>query len=238
MSEKEAIPKNTPIRIVCDLRECVSAVNIELERLSTLEYQVEVKLEQLSVGDYLLSDDVIIERKTISDLETSIIDGRIFSQLQNLLQVKKPGLIIEGNLEKLLNDNSRIQKKAVIGLITSIGLDYKIPIFFTKNQKETAEFLYNIAKREQIGNGSNGDIKLRFEKTKMSFSQRQLFILESFPDVGPTVAKSILKEFKTLKNVANASIADLQKVPKLGPKKADKIKYLFERKFGESKEEE
>jgi len=238
MSEdKIPTPKNTRIKIICDMRECVSSVNQELERLSSLEYQVEVKLEQLSVGDYILSDDVVIERKTIADLETSIIDGRIFSQLQNLLQVKKPGLIIEGNFEKLFSDSSRIQKKAIIGLITSIGLDYKIPIFFTKNQKETAEFLYSIAKREQIGNGSNGDIKLRFEKTRMNFSQRQLFIMESFPDIGPTVAKSILKEFQTLKNVANASILELQKVPKLGPKKADKIKYLFERKFGDDKEE-
>ncbi len=238
MSEdKIPTPKNTRIKIICDMRECASAVNLELERLSSLEYQVEVKLEQLSVGDYILSDDVVIERKTIADLEISIIDGRIFSQLQNLLQVKKPGLIVEGNFEKLFSDSSRIQKKAIIGLITSIGLDYKIPIFYTRNQKETADFLYSIAKREQIGNGSNGDLKLRFEKTRMSFSQRQLFIMESFPDIGPTVAKSILKEFKTLKNIANASITELQKVPKLGPKKADKIKYLFERKFSDDKDE-
>ena len=81
-------------------------------------------------------------------------------------------------------------------------------------------------------------MKLRFAKTRMNFSQRQLFILESFPDVGPTLAKSILKEFKTLRNVANASIDDLKKVQNLGPKKADKIKYLFDRKFGDSKEED
>jgi len=221
------------ITIICDIRECASQVNIELEKLSSLETIVGIKLEQLSVGDYILSDDVVIERKTISDLETSIIDGRLFSQLPNLLKAKKPGLIIEGDINKLFSDNSRIQKKALIGIITSIGLDYKLPIFFTKNQKETAEFLFNIAKREQLGNGNN-ILKLRFEKTRMNFSQRQLFILESFPDVGPTLAKSILKEFKTIRNVANASIIDLKKVRRLGPKKADKIKYLFERKFGDS----
>jgi Fanconi anemia group M protein len=237
MSETKQEPKTNTVRIICDIRECASQVNLELEKLSSLETIVEIKLEQLSVGDYILSDDVVIERKTISDLETSIIDGRVFSQLQNLIQAKKPGLIIEGDQGKLFSDNSRIQKKALIGLITSIGLDYKLPIFFTRNQKETAEFLLNIAKREQLGNGNN-IMKLRFAKTRMNFSQRQLFILESFPDVGPTLAKSILKEFKTIRNVANASITDLKKVPKLGPKKADKIKYLFERKFGDNKEED
>jgi len=237
MRETKQETKTNKIRIICDMRECASQVNVELEKLSSLETLVEIKLEQLSVGDYILSDDVVIERKTIADLETSIIDGRIFSQLKNLMQVKKPGLIIEGDASKLFSDNSRIQKKALIGLITSIGLDYKLPIFFTRNQKETAEFLLNIAKREQIGNGNNG-MKLRFEKTRMNFSQRQLFIMESFPDVGPTLAKSILIEFKTIRNIANASIDDLQKIPKLGPKKADKIKYLFERRFGDSEKEE
>jgi len=232
MSEAKQEQKDNVITIICDMRECASQVNVELEKLSSLETIVKIKLEQLSVGDYILSDDVVIERKTISDLEISIIDGRLFSQLPNLMQAKKPGLIIEGDQGKLFSDNSRIQKKALIGIITSIGLDYKLPIFFTRNQKETAEFLFNIAKREQLGNGNN-ILKLRFEKTRMNFSQRQLFILESFPDVGPTLAKSILKEFKTIRNVANASIPDLKKVPKLGPKKADKIKYLFERRFGE-----
>ena len=70
----------------------------------------------------------------------------------------------------------------------------------------------------------------------MNFSKRQLFILESFPDIGPTLAKSILNHFKTIKNVANASVEDLQKVSKLGPKTATKLKYLFERTFGDCKE--
>jgi len=220
------------LTFICDQRERASQVMLELKKLKTKDISIDIKLELLAVGDYQLSNDVVVERKTIADLETSVIDGRIFSQLQNLLQVPKPCLIIEGNMDFIYNGDSRLNKKAIIGLLTSIGINYKVPVFFTKNHKETAEFLYVIAKREQLGNGNNL-FKLRYNKTKMSFSQRQLFIMESFPDVGPTLSRAIFKHFKTLKNIADADIKDLTKVPKLGPKKADKIKYLFEREFSD-----
>ena len=164
--------KSKTIKIICDQRECASEVNKDLENLSTEEITVEVTLEQLSVGDYLLADDIVIERKAIADLETSIMDGRIFNQLAELQKIPRSGLIVEGELSKLFSDKARIQKSALIGLITSIGLNYRIPIFFTKNQKETAEFLYTIAKKEQLGNGSSVS-KLRYSKTKMNFSDRQ-----------------------------------------------------------------
>ena len=223
------------ITIVCDQRELASQVILELRNLKSKEIDVCICLEQLRVGDYQITDEIVIERKTLSDLEASIIDGRIFSQLQDLLQIPKPCLIIEGNFDLIKNNNTRINKNAIISLITTIGINYKIPIFFTKNQKETAEYLYVISKREQLGNG-NQNYKVRYAKSKMNFSKRQIFILESFPDIGPTLAKLILNHFKTIKNIANASVEDLKKVPKLGPKKADKLKYLFERTFGDSKE--
>ncbi len=217
------------ITIICDLRERASQVMSELLKLSTDKITLEILQEQLSVGDYQITDDIVIERKTLADLNASIIDGRIFDQLEDLLSIKRSALIIEGTIDYL--DNSKgINKKAIVGLLTKIGVEYRIPIFFTKNQKETALFLYVIAKKEQLGNG-NKENRLRFSKTKMSFSERQLFIMESFPDIGPTLAKSLLLEFKSIKNIANAEIKDLQKVSKMGPKKAEKIKYLFERSF-------
>jgi len=225
------------IKIICDLRERPCQINCELLTLMTPEICVSIDFQKLEVGDYILGDGVIAERKSVADLEASIIDGRIFSQLENLQKVKKPCIIVEGNLDSLLCNNGRIHNKAIIGLLTSIGLNYKIPIFFTKNIKETALYLYLIAKREQIANGNN-HLRHRYSKTKMSLQSRQLFILESFPDVGPALAESLLNKFKTIKKIANASIDDLQEVDKLGPKKAKKIKHLFEAKFDKTNDEE
>ncbi len=216
------------INIICDKREKPSQVIFELEELSSKNLQLNISSEVMSVGDYQLSSDVVIERKTIYDLEQSIIDGRIFTQIKNLMNVPKPGIIVEGSLD-ILKNHTRINRKALIGLITSLGLTYKIPVFFTRNQKETAELLYVVSKKEQLG--STYDKKLRYEKSKMTDKERQLFIVESFPDIGPKLSKSILKEFKTLKNLANADIKQLQEVSKLGPKKAKRLRELFEREY-------
>jgi ERCC4-type nuclease len=218
------------ITIVCDVREKSSKIDLSLKDLSSKDIKVNIIFEQLKVGDFQISQDIVIERKTIKDLESSIIDGRIFNQIKDLVNIKRSSIIIEGDLNKLFSQNQRINKKAIIGLLTSIGINYRIPIFFTKDISETAIFLYTIAKKEQIIN-KNKDLKLRYNKTKMSGSDFQLFIMQSFPDVGPTLAKSILKEFKSIKNISNASVQDLLKVSKLGPKKAQKIKYLFEREY-------
>lgn len=218
-----------PIHIICDTRERVSQVMQELQKLSSEDFSVEIKMEQLSLGDYQLSNDVLIERKTIADLESSIVDGRIFNQIEELsTKVTKPCLIVEGIIN-FSENNTRINNKSLIGLLTSIGLNYRVPIYFTKNQKETALFLYVIAKREQYGLTTAP--KHRFSKSKMSFSDQQLFILESFPDIGPTLAKSLLKKFKNIKTIANTSLKELQEVEKMGPKKAEKMVYLFGREF-------
>lgn len=218
-----------PIHIVCDTRERVSQVMGELQKLSSADFSVEIKMEQLSLGDYQLSNDVLIERKTIADLEASIIDGRIFNQIEELSsKVTKPCLIIEGQIN-FSENNTRINNKSLIGLLTAIGLNYRVPIYFTKNQKETALFLYVIAKREQYGLTTAP--KHRFSKSKMSFSDQQLFILESFPDIGPTLAKALLKKFKNIKTISNQSVKELQDVEKMGPKKAEKMNYLFNREF-------
>jgi Fanconi anemia group M protein len=217
------------INIIIDQRERASQIISNLKDLSSNKIKVNIDLKQLSIGDYILGEDLVIERKTIKDLESSIIDGRLFAQLEALKNIKRSLIILEGNLDLISNNSTRINKKALYGLISSICLKYRIPIIYTKNQKETAFYLFTIAKKEQLLNKRSP--KLRFEKQKMTYQQRLLFIVESFPNIGPNLAKSILKEFKTIKSFINADTDQLLKVDKLGPKKAKQIQYLVNRDF-------
>ena len=50
-----------------------------VEKLRQRGSRVEVK--QLDFGDFVVSGDVVIERKTLDDFVKSIYDGRLFSQL-------------------------------------------------------------------------------------------------------------------------------------------------------------
>jgi len=129
------IPKK-PIKIIVDVREKNMA--------KLLHNYANIELKTLEVGDYVLSDRVVVERKTAEDFVNSIIDKRLFSQLKNLKKVEKPLLIVEGE------NFSRLHENALKGAILSIILDFGIPIIFTKNAEETADLLIKIAEKEQI----------------------------------------------------------------------------------------
>src|SRR3990167_6477839 len=57
-----------------------------------------VAVRRLAVGDYLVDDRFLIERKTLPDLTLSIQSGRLFRQALRLAQVShlRPALILEG----------------------------------------------------------------------------------------------------------------------------------------------
>ena len=89
--------------IICDNRETASSVVRNLSLLG-----IKLKLEQLSVADYVISDRVGIERKSAQDFSDSIKDGRLFKELIELLSnFERPILILEEDLfeNSNLNEN-------------------------------------------------------------------------------------------------------------------------------------
>ena len=218
--------KKDQIVIYVDSREQNPAI---ANKLSSLGCDVRVKM--LDVGDYVLSDAVVVERKTLSDFLQSIIDGRLFEQLVNMkTNYEKPLLLVEGDLSRIYSIRN-IHKNSIIGALTSAALNYQVPIMFAGNARETVDFLHNIAKREQLG--KQKDIRLRIGRKKMTLAEQQRFIVESLPFVGSKMAKALLKEFGSVREIANAYSKDLQKVENLGLKKAKHIKKVFREKYKE-----
>ncbi|ACX72865.1 DEAD/DEAH box helicase domain protein [Methanocaldococcus vulcanius M7] len=207
--DKESMKKQ--LKIIIDVRERNMA--------KLLHNYANIELKTLEVGDYILSDRVVVERKTAEDFVNSIIDKRLFNQLKNLRKVERPLLIIEG-------DNfSRIHENALKGAILSITLDFGIPIIFTKNAEETADLLIKIAEKEQIK--EKRAVMVRYGKTAMSLKEQQKFIVESLPDVGGALAERLLKHFKTVENVFTAKEEELMKVDGVGKERAKKIREVL-----------
>jgi Fanconi anemia group M protein len=221
--------KNGKIIIFVDSREQASSVNKEL----FAHEDVKVIMKALDIGDYVLSKDVCIERKTTEDFLSSMLDGRLFGQMMNLRQnYTKPSIILEGNLEELYTLRN-IHKNSIMGALSSIALDYQVPIIYTKNSKETAEYLYVIAKREQ--KGKDKEVRLRVGRKGLTLGQQQRFIIEGLPMVGPMLAKSMLEKFGSIKSIIDADENQLQEVPNLGKKKARLILKVLREKYGDEK---
>ena len=214
------------ILIYVDTREQSSNI---VKLLSEKEALIQVK--QLEVGDFILSDSIAVERKTIEDFLSSMIDGRLFNQLQRMAaNFDQPLLLVEGEMQEIYSLRN-IHKNAIIGALTSIALNYRIPILFTKNVEETAEFIYVIAKREQLG--KEKDIRIRIGRKGLSLSEQQRFIVEGLPLIGPNLAKNLLKNFGSIKGIVDASEKDLQEIENLGPKKAKQIRKVLDSEYKE-----
>ena len=218
--------------VYADSREGNSKV---IRHLSEME--MDVKIQTMSVGDYQVSDEVVIERKTAKDFVDSIIDKRLFKQARELSEeFKKPLIILEGDDIY----NGMIHPNAIRGTIASLALDFRISIIPTRNSQDTAAMIKRIAIREQ--NGEKTPISIRTDKKPVTMMEQQLFIVESLPSIGPVNAKNLLLHFGSVSNVLNASESELQEVEGIGLKTAQSIrnvldsKYLyFEKKIKEKK---
>ena len=206
-------------KIIVDYREKNCLIPYEL-----IDLGIDVEFKELKIGDYI-AGDVIIERKTISDFISSMLNKRIFAQIEDLKQFESKLLIIEGVEEKeLYNDNNEggVNANAIRGFLLSITLKHKIPIIFTKNSEDTAKYLFILLNKKENEMSLNAKKKARNKKEQLQF------ILEGFPSIGPKTAKKLLKEFGTLQNVINA---DMEQVKKIIGKKADSFIELINRNY-------
>lgn len=215
-------PKKEELPVVfADTREGNSKV---IRHLSEME--IDVKVQAMDVGDYQVSDEVVIERKTAKDFVDSIVDKRLFKQARSLMEeFKRPLIILEG--DDLYN--GMINPNAIRGSIASIALDFGISIIPTRNAQDTAAMIKRIAIREQ--SGEKTPIQIRTDKKPVNLWEQQLFIIESLPNIGPVNAKNLLEHFGTVANIINASESQLQEVEGIGKKTATNIRKVVDSKY-------
>ncbi len=216
--------KKEEIVVFADYREKGSGILREL-----MEQGIAIKLEKLDT-DYVASSRVGIEIKSVQDFVNSIIDGRLLYQVRDLKYAfERPLLIIEGQED--IYSVRNVHPNAIRGMLATIAISYGIPILQTKTNKETASVIAIIAKREQ--QDSFNDFQMHADKPA-SLQELQEYIISALPGVGSVLSKPLLKEFKTVRDVMNASVEDLQKVEKIGPKKAKDIRDVVDSEYKES----
>jgi len=193
----------TPL-IIADIHEKNSLILAELKSST----QVRLEIKSLKIADYLIGK-IAIERKTVSDLISSMINKRLIQQLNQMKKYKQQLLLIEGDLQKIYNEDNNISK-AIRGFIISLLTNYQIPIIFTQDYEDSAKYLITLAK-QQAKPSLIPSLHSRIPKTT---KEQKQYILESFPNIGPKKAELLLKKFKTIKNTINANEQDLKEILK------------------------
>jgi len=210
--------------IIVDTREAEILRNLK-ESPAILEEK------QLEVGDFILSERVGVERKRISDFLQSIIDQRIFHQLENLASsYERPLLILEGNPETLFLERN-IHENTIRGVLASIAIDYKIPIIWTQNSKETAAQLFWIANREQVL--EKKELAIRSSKKAFSLQKQQEYLVAGLPGINSKRARKLLEKFKTPEKVFRATEKQLMAIDGFGEKMTKRMKDILKQPYQE-----
>ncbi len=205
-------------KVIVDDRELGTQVVKELYKLGAI-----IEAKRLEIGDYVVSSDVCIERKTMHDFVSSIVDGRLFQQVEQMIDnYPRPMLLIEGQYYE-----RQVHPNAVRGAILYLA-EQRVPIIWSRDAGESAAYIFLEAKREQFERKKS--ISLHARKP-MTDKQWQEYIVASLPGVGLQLARNLLKYFGTVERVFTANVNELKQVEKIGEKKAKEIRRILTKRY-------
>ncbi len=216
------------LTIVVDSREASAASKIVT---GLVERGVNVKTERLEKGDYILSDQCAVERKTVRDFVYTLTRRYLFEQLFRLKEVYPKSLIVLEGYLPIIYKFSNIQPASVWGAMFNLAKN-GISLVNTASYKETIDFLYVAAKQEQIAEKRSPTVHA-FKKCE-TLADAQIYLIASLPNVGREKAKAILDVYQTPLN-ALINVADWSKaVNGLGPVITNKVKEVLGTPFNDA----
>ncbi|MFB6193884.1 MAG: ERCC4 domain-containing protein, partial [Halobaculum sp.] len=175
-----------------------------------------------AVGDYVLSDRVAVERKSVADFLDTLVGGdrSLFEQVRDLSRAyARPVVVIEG--EDLYGERN-VHPDAIRGAISSLAVDFDASVLRTADTQGTRDLLAVIAEREQ--ETSDREVSVHGEKSDKTLEEQQEYVVSSIADVGPVTARSLLAAFGTVEAVMTAREEDLLAVDGVGPVTAERIR--------------
>ena len=208
-----------PPRVVIDVREFRSSLPSLLHGRSMMVVPC-----MLTVGDYVLSPNICIERKSVKDLISSFKNGRLFNQAETMLQhYKNPMLLIEFDQNKSFTldpfadhtttlttaaNPSDLQSRLVL-----LTLAFpRLKVIWSSSPYQTAEIFEELKKNQdepdpikavQIGLNAGED------PTDQSFNQTPQDMLRAVPGITAKNMSRITLEVGNLKDVSNLEEEDL-----------------------------
>nr|MDO8110546.1 ERCC4 domain-containing protein [Candidatus Sigynarchaeota archaeon] len=162
---------------------------------------VVVEQQRLEVGDYVISSDVVVERKSSTDLTTSIIDNRLFEQVIRLYESASSPIMILENFESVFA-MSTMNPASIFGAIVYLAWRFSLPMIPARDWRDTALILKRLALRVQVKD--EDPILARSIPKMMTIEERKSFLLEGLIGVGPKTSTKLIEQFKNPMSVFKA----------------------------------
>jgi ERCC4-type nuclease len=198
-------------RIIADVFERRSGV---VDLLSG--HRVEVEIRALRAGDYALPGDVLVERKTVSDLHESIVRGRFWPQLGKLRRgCKAPYLIVEGRDL----DAGPLQANAVRGACLA-SVAQGIRLLRSEDRADSARWIAVLAVRADRRRRARPPYAQRLKPVADEAGEA---MLAAVPGISVELARRLLSRFGSPADVFAAGSESWLRIPGMGPTRAEAL---------------
>ena len=159
---------------------------------------LEVKRQPLPAGDFLVGG-FLIERKTLNDFYSSIIDKRLWKQLEALKQQDADKtVVIIGSFEDLKKVPPHRSIKIVMSVVSTIIASFKIPVLFLRDESMLLELITSLVKIYSETKPSLRPVVKRKAKNDFEVLEN---VLCQFPRIGLQKARVLLKAYGSLQNL-------------------------------------
>jgi len=176
----------------------------------------------------VVGEGFAVERKTFRDFLSSIFKKRLFEQLERLRRAyTRCCLIVEGDIGYGLAGLSN--PLVFWGALAHITAEWNIPIVFTTNEEQTAQFLFSLAKRLQTMKETA--VEAIYKPKWYSLADQQRFAVQGLPTVGPKSADKLLKRFGNVRTVFMAKEYELIRIEGFGKKRAREISQFLDKQY-------
>ena len=236
-----------PPTVVVDVREFRSALPSLLHGRNMIVVPC-----QLTVGDYVLTPHICVERKSVRDLISSFKNGRLFNQAETMLQhYKYPFLLIEFDHNKSFTldpfadltsastlkmpdaENKDLQSKLVL-----LTLAFpRLKVIWSSSPYQTAEIFEELKKQQEepdplraVQIGLTGDE----DPDERTFNTAPQDLLRTIPGVTAKNAQRLVLETRNVVEVANMPLHELD--PLVGLEAGRQIVRFFNRNMFEAED--
>jgi ERCC4-type nuclease len=206
-------------QIIADLRES----RFVIQALRRMEAKVVEKM--ISPGDYVVGEGFAVERKTFQDLVQSVYRKRLFEQVERLHQAyPRSCLVVEGDIGYGL---AALYNPLIFwGALAKAIIEWGIPIVFTINEDQTAQFIFSLAKKLQEEEKER--VEVRYKPKFYTRTDQQRFAVQGLPGIGPKLADRLLQTFGSVRRVFTATKDELFRVEGFGEKRTEEISQFLD----------
>jgi len=199
--------------IIIDDREVKSGICEELNLLG-----IPFEIQRLEIGDFIVNDTIFVERKTVVDFAESLQDRRLFKQAINLRKNgRRAVMIIEG--DKLPG------KLSIRGALCSLSVKCYLPYLRSINLKGTA-WILSLIHGYKNDNYQGSPYCSHDFRTKRGIASMQERMLMQMRQVGPDLARKLIRKFETIDKIINAEDEELLEIKGIGKQLIHQIRLL------------